>query len=97
MRLIGFPFLSGFYSKDLLLERAMMRRRGLGIRVLFVFGTLITVLYTLRFILKSRISRMRKLRIFHHKDYDLKVFRAFDFLLGLAVLGGSCLNWFYLK
>lgn len=97
IRLIGFPFLRGFYSKDLLLEIAIMRSRGLGVRVLFVFGTLITVLYTLRFILKSRIRRMRKLRIFHHKDYDLGVFRAFDFLLGLAVLGGRCLNWLYLK
>jgi len=49
LSLIGFPFLSGFYSKDIIIELSFLRGNTLTVCV-FLFRCIITVLYSLRFI-----------------------------------------------
>lgn len=97
IRLIGLPFLGGFYSKDLILEFSIIGRSYLGGVILFFVGTILTVIYTMRFIFNSRLGSLKKTALFLHKDYDLLMFRAYDNLIVLAVIGGSLLNWIYLK
>jgi NADH:ubiquinone oxidoreductase subunit 5 (subunit L)/multisubunit Na+/H+ antiporter MnhA subunit len=53
MRLMGIPFLGGFYSKDLLLELAISSTIGAWGACLFLGGTALTVLYSLRFLILS--------------------------------------------
>ena len=48
MALIGFPFLSGFYSKDLWLESRIRIRINLLIIFLFYLGVVLTVVYRIR-------------------------------------------------
>lgn len=48
LSLCGFPFLSGFYSKDLILEAYIMGDMGIVIILLVVLGTFFTVTYSAR-------------------------------------------------
>lgn len=97
LRLIGFPFLAGFYSKDLILELILSQRRGSIILVLFFVGTALTVIYTIRFLLFSRRSYLKARVCFSHSEENSIVFSSYDYLFWLAVSRGALLNWFYLK
>nr|WKD82553.1 NADH dehydrogenase subunit 5 [Frankliniella intonsa]WKD82605.1 NADH dehydrogenase subunit 5 [Frankliniella intonsa] len=48
LSLCGFPFLSGFFSKDLILELMIQENLGLFFFILFIMGTFLTVLYSFR-------------------------------------------------
>lgn len=50
MRLCGFPFLRGFYSKDIFLELSVLNYSSFGIRFIFFFATALTSSYTARFL-----------------------------------------------
>jgi NADH-ubiquinone oxidoreductase chain 5 len=50
MALCGFPFLSGFYSKDLILEKLIMGDTNLFIFTMVVVGTLMTLTYSVRLV-----------------------------------------------
>nr|AOR87172.1 NADH dehydrogenase subunit 5 [Asiomorpha coarctata] len=54
--LCGFPFMAGFYSKDLILEGAGFWSLNLFFFVLLLVGTLFTCLYTAKFCWYSMIS-----------------------------------------
>lgn len=51
LALCGAPFLSGFYSKDLILEISLFNSTNFLIIILFFFATGLTVRYTIRFLL----------------------------------------------
>ncbi len=53
--LTGFPFLSGFYSKDAIIEFAYLRGNGVGILAAYVgiFTALLTSIYSWRLIFKT--------------------------------------------
>nr|AAN64178.1 NADH dehydrogenase subunit 5 [Thrips imaginis] len=48
--LCGFPFLSGFFSKDLILELFLLKTVGMFFFFLIILGTFLTVFYTFRLI-----------------------------------------------
>lgn len=48
--LCGFPFLSGFFSKDLILELFLLKEVNIFFFFLIFFGTFLTVFYTFRLI-----------------------------------------------
>nr|QTF76110.1 NADH dehydrogenase subunit 5 [Holarthrothrips indicus] len=48
LALCGFPFLSGFYSKDLILEKILMNSMNLMSMIMFILATMLTVMYTIR-------------------------------------------------
>lgn len=68
--LIGLPFLRGFYSKDILLEFAMSSRMGMLVAFFFGVGTVLTVLYTSRFMILSRGRRLCRPLLVQHVDRD---------------------------
>tara|TARA_B100000579_G_scaffold118494_1_gene95336 strand:- start:12417 stop:14324 length:1908 start_codon:yes stop_codon:yes gene_type:complete len=55
LALTGFPFLSGFYSKDAIIEFAFLRDSGLGYSavVVGIFTALLTAIYSWRLIFKT--------------------------------------------
>jgi len=55
--LCGFPFLSGFYSKDLILEKIFMMDINFVVYLLIFFSTLLTLLYSTRLIYYIFFSR----------------------------------------
>lgn len=56
LSLCGFPFLSGFFSKDLILELFLMKKVGLIFFFLIFLGTFLTVFYTFRLIFFLRFK-----------------------------------------
>ena len=91
--LCGFPFLAGFYSKDLILEQAL--RISLSPLVLFlaIGGTILTSSYSTRFIITSIWTP--SLRLPFHQSKEAAYFLTPILLLSLgAVMGGALINWF---
>merc|ERR1719420_2331483 len=46
--LCGLPFISGFYSKDFIIEIILIKGKNLFFLFLMIFGTILTVIYSCR-------------------------------------------------
>ncbi len=93
LSLSGLPFLSGFYSKDLILEITLISEINNFIFFLFFFSTFLTVIYSFRLIYYSLIKESSMNVYINFLDNNLFIiFRIFMLLL-FAIFGGSILNW----
>lgn len=97
LSLCGFPFLAGFYSKDLILEIIRIRSIRLFMRVLFYVSTGLTVIYTYRLVHScfNMCVRFEGLRSRNDNDYYINL--AMLGLVGFSLIGGRCLNWLLLS
>lgn len=93
LALCGFPFLAGFYSKDMILEVAFISSLNFIAIVLYILATGLTVIYTFRlvcFTLRGAYN-LGSLRSVSDEDYIITNSMT---LLGVgAVVGGSALRW----
>ena len=93
LALCGFPFLAGFYSKDLILEVAFIRWINFIALILYVLATRFTVMYTARLIY-YRIRGDFNLRSFSNIREGDKIILNSITMLGIgAIFGGSFLSW----
>nr|YP_009231710.1 NADH dehydrogenase subunit 5 [Moloha majora]ALZ50228.1 NADH dehydrogenase subunit 5 [Moloha majora] len=93
LALCGFPFLAGFYSKDLILETAFMSSLNMVSFVLYVFATGLTVCYTFRLIFYS-LSGVINLRVMNCIDDNSNLMLNSMMSLGAgAIIMGSFLSW----
>uniref|UniRef100_UPI00300196D0 NADH dehydrogenase subunit 5 n=1 Tax=Etisus laevimanus TaxID=1606861 RepID=UPI00300196D0 len=93
LALCGFPFLAGFYSKDLILEVAFMNWINFVALLLFVLATGLTVMYTARLIYYSLSGNFNLNSSNNVNDEDSTMVNSMS-MLGLgAVLGGAFLSW----
>jgi len=93
LRLCGLPFMSGFYSKDIILERMGTRLANMLILALAVVGTAFTVMYSVR--LTALVFPMifgGEVRAIASETAPLLNARVL-ILLGPAVVGGLILSW----
>nr|WOG34358.1 NADH dehydrogenase subunit 5 [Hypoaspis sp. 3 JO-2023a] len=94
LSLLGFPFLSGFYSKDLILEMMYFMNNSFILFMMIILGTLFTVLYSLRLIyyinVKEKIDSMMSF-----KDANEMVYAVMSMNF-IVVLLGSVLMWLFL-
>jgi NADH-ubiquinone oxidoreductase chain 5 len=93
LALCGIPFLSGFYSKDLILEIVIISRINYFIFFLYFFSTGLTVCYSFR-LRYYRLSGEFNQSSINNLSDERKIirFRIFSLLI-LAISGGSILNW----
>lgn len=93
MSLSGIPFCAGFYSKDLVIEGALIK--GTSFLEVGVVGAAIslTVLYSLRFIRIVCWAPRRPRGSAPSEDNDPLVEGAMLLLLPLAIMGGSALSY----
>lgn len=93
LALCGFPFLAGFYSKDLILETASFSRINIIIYFLYYFSTGLTVCYTLRLIYFSIYKNF--ISWTYHRLFDSSKIMTIGMsgLLFISVIGGSFLRW----
>jgi len=95
MALCGLPFLSGFYSKDLIIEISLYNNYGFIIIFLFLFATMITSCYRVRLVLRG-ITRTSIGLSFHNvRDNSNNNTIAIIFLRLGGVFGGCRLNWLF--
>nr|QDA21715.1 NADH dehydrogenase subunit 5 [Deielia phaon] len=93
LALCGFPFLAGFYSKDLILEMCLMSNLNFVSFVFYFFSTGLTACYTFRLIYYVMCNT------FNYNSCNLISDDAWFMLKGMvpmvimAVLGGGLFSW----
>lgn len=92
LRLCGFPFSAGFYSKDLILEEALIgRRNALGVFVFFA-ATLLTAAYSTRLTLLTSLGPSQATPLLWSSDNDPVITKGMAVLAPLAVGAGPALR-----
>ena len=93
LALCGFPFLAGFYSKDLILEVAFLRWINFIAFILYVLATGLTVIYTARLIFYSLRGEFNLRSLNNVDDSDFIITNSM-IILGLGgITGGAILSW----
>nr|QLY90117.1 NADH dehydrogenase subunit 5 [Athripsodes aterrimus] len=94
LSLMGMFFLSGFYSKDLILEMVSVSNLSFLIYILFYFCIFCTVIYSLRLFFMSflNFTNFFSLMEFHEEDYFMLL--GIFFLMFMSIFMGSILKWF---
>nr|YP_010587777.1 NADH dehydrogenase subunit 5 [Nilodorum tainanus]WAB46386.1 NADH dehydrogenase subunit 5 [Nilodorum tainanus] len=93
LALCGFPFLAGFYSKDMILEMVLISNLNLFSVFLFFFSTGLTVSYSFRLFYYSFIMSMNQSSMNILNDKSLVMSKSMFGLLIFAISGGAMLNW----
>nr|UBU97849.1 NADH dehydrogenase subunit 5 [Tarbinskiellus sp.] len=93
LALCGMPFLSGFYSKDLILELSLMSNFNLLIFILFFFSTGLTVCYTFRLIYYVMVGNFNFKSLHCLGDESYGFVGPMFMLMIMAIVGGSMLSW----
>nr|AND96584.1 NADH deshydrogenase subunit 5 [Oniticellus egregius] len=94
MALCGLPFLSGFYSKDLILEIVSMNYLNMYIYIIFFISTGLTVSYTFRLIYYVIIGDYNHYSMNLISDNNnLYMLKGMSGLIFFVVMGGSMLMW----
>nr|YP_010029436.1 NADH dehydrogenase subunit 5 [Aparapotamon similium]QOU10851.1 NADH dehydrogenase subunit 5 [Aparapotamon similium] len=90
--LCGFPFLAGFYSKDMILEVALMSWLNFVSLCLYMLSIGLTVTYTMRLIFYSLSGGFNLNLLINMKENGLMTNSMI--LLGFsAIMGGAALSW----
>nr|UKO33014.1 NADH dehydrogenase subunit 5 [Stenochironomus sp. 1CZ] len=93
LALCGFPFLAGFYSKDLIMEMVLISWVNLFIFFLFFFSVGLTVSYSFRlfnylFVMSGSFNVLSNI-----VDKSKIMSKMMFTLLIFVIIGGSMLNW----
>nr|AMX74011.1 NADH dehydrogenase subunit 5 [Scydosella musawasensis] len=92
--LCGLPFLSGFYSKDLILESLSMTYMNMYIYFLFYISVGLTVSYSFRLFFYSMIYSNNFISVSSMSDCSFIMLKSMFGLIFLVIISGSLLSWF---
>nr|ATF28624.1 NADH dehydrogenase subunit 5 [Peuceptyelus minutus] len=93
LALCGFPFLAGFYSKDLIMEFMMMSNISLLYYILLLISIGLTVMYSFRlsyYCLSSSPNLFSYLSIY---DCSNMMKKSILFMVMFSIFGGSFMSW----
>nr|YP_009185899.1 NADH dehydrogenase subunit 5 [Olophrum piceum]ALO70790.1 NADH deshydrogenase subunit 5 [Olophrum piceum] len=93
LSLCGLPFLSGFYSKDLILEIVSMNYLNIFIYVVYFISTGFTVSYTFRLMYYSMIGDYNFMSLNCLNDSNYIMLKGMFGLIFFVITGGSMLMW----
>nr|YP_009441767.1 NADH dehydrogenase subunit 5 [Dryops ernesti]AOY39312.1 NADH dehydrogenase subunit 5 [Dryops ernesti] len=93
LSLCGLPFLSGFYSKDLILEFSSMSFLNMYVYFIFYVSTGLTVCYTFRLIYYTLVGDMNYFSLSNINDSGFIMVKGMMGLIFLVIFGGSLLMW----
>lgn len=91
LSLCGLPFLSGFYSKDLILEVLSIDYINLYIYFVFFLSVGLTVFYTFRLIYYTLLGDFNFLSLHRLNDKGFIIIKGMIGLIFLVIFGGSIL------
>lgn len=93
MRLIGFPFIAAFFSKEIILEFLLINNHNLYIYLVILTGILLTVIYSIRFIIILFIRpKFSETLIFNNEKNSLTRKRFFLIMVP-ASIGGAWISF----
>nr|VFU78639.1 NADH dehydrogenase subunit 5 [Proasellus ebrensis] len=93
MALCGFPFLAGFYSKDVLIEVILMTDINLMVMLLMCMMVGLSSAYSVRLALLSLFNSPSTSVVMEASDEEIQVAGAYIMLGSLAVTSGALLSW----
>nr|YP_010733849.1 NADH dehydrogenase subunit 5 [Atteva charopis]WEG93572.1 NADH dehydrogenase subunit 5 [Atteva charopis] len=93
LSLCGIPFLSGFYSKDMILEMMSLSNLNFMIYLLFYISTGLTMFYTIRLLFYVIINDYNLISIYNLYDEDYIMLKSMMVLLFMSLISGSMLMW----
>nr|ASY97944.1 NADH dehydrogenase subunit 5 [Parasphendale agrionina] len=91
--LCGLPFLTGFYSKDLILEMISLSYLNMFMYMLYFFSTGLTVCYTFRLFYYVMWGDYNLISMCKLSEESWFMLYGMLGLMIFAVMGGSLLNW----
>nr|QNJ33896.1 NADH dehydrogenase subunit 5 [Alitta succinea] len=94
MALCGFPFLAGFYSKDLIIETnsMIMNKTNMIITLMFIIATILTTAYTTRFSMYTLFLTTHSPAPQYSNESYTQIM-SISALTFLAITGGALTNW----
>nr|QWZ46330.1 NADH dehydrogenase subunit 5 [Machla sappho] len=93
LALCGLPFLSGFYSKDLIVEVMCMGYLNLFVYLVFYLSIGLTVCYSFRLVYYTCVGSFNFISVNQLSDSNYCMLRGMSGLIFLVVFMGSCLSW----
>jgi len=96
LSLCGFPFLAGFYSKDLILENYFFEGMNSLIFILIIIGTIFTITYSVRLYYYLYVRTFKGIRLDFREDFkiaSLYIVVPITVLFIFSVIVGSWFNW----
>nr|ALO70640.1 NADH deshydrogenase subunit 5 [Lathrobium brunnipes] len=93
LSLCGLPFLSGFYSKDLILEVVSMNYLSVFIYLIFFISTGLTMCYTMRLLYYTVLGGFNFFSLNSLNDSSRLMLSGMGGLIFLVIMGGSMLMW----
>nr|YP_010535851.1 NADH dehydrogenase subunit 5 [Spinolyprops cribricollis]UYB79063.1 NADH dehydrogenase subunit 5 [Spinolyprops cribricollis] len=93
LSLCGLPFLSGFYSKDLIVEFMSMNYLNILIYIIFYISIGLTVSYSFRLVYYSFLGNFNFLSLSGMKEEFKYMMKGMSGLIYFVVFMGSVLSW----
>nr|QRV62565.1 NADH dehydrogenase subunit 5 [Nebrioporus airumlus] len=93
LALCGMPFLSGFYSKDLILEYTSLMNLNMMIYLLFFFSTGLTVCYSFRLCYYSITGDFNFFSLHSLSDTGWVMLKGMMLMLLFVIFSGCSLSW----
>jgi len=94
LSLCGLPFISAFYSKEIIIESLLIKNISFFRYLILILGILITVFYRFRLIFIVFLFLNRQRSLFTKIDLNITInFRIFILLIP-AISGGRIINYF---
>lgn len=93
LRLCGLPFISGFYSKDLILETTILHNNSITSLLLIILATILTVIYSCRLSLYLSSISIKSESLFSTTEKDYYMVIGMVLLLPFSIMGGINIRW----
>ena len=90
--LCGLPFLSGFYSKDIIIEIIIIKGKNLFIFFILILGTSLTVIYSCRLNFLISLNFIKIESFYNISENSSLIILGITFLLPLSVIGGVIIS-----
>lgn len=92
LALCGFPFLAGFYSKDLIMELIYVYKINMIMLLLIVLSLFLTVIYSVRLIYYLFFNKVKFYNRFRYIKEGGSINISIIILIRLSILAGALLN-----
>merc|ERR1712152_134752 len=92
IRLCGLPFLSGFYSKDLIIEIVIIKGKNIFLFFMLILGTSLTVIYSCRLNFLISLNFIKTESLYNIRENANLIILGIFFLAPISVTGGLIIS-----